>query len=193
VVAAVPPAVPPITTDSTNIKKLIRALVTPFQDLEDTMQQMLTERTVDTAIGAQLDAVGKMVGCARGGLDDDTYRRHIRAQIMTNKSDGLIEEMLVIASLIVYDDAATYVLDNQGVAAFMLRIDGLAISMDLAKVVISFLRRAVAGGVRVILETQDHSDDDAFTLDSFVPDTGPGKGFLDFVEADGGKLGSALE
>ncbi len=176
-----------------NIKKLLRALAAPFQDMEDTLQQLLTERAVNTAIGAQLDAVGKLVGRARNGLDDDTYRRYIRAQIQSNRSEGLVEEMLLITELVVFDDAATYVLDNQGIAAFVIRVENVTVSFEVAAVAISFLRKSVSAGVRVILETNDSTDDDAFFFDSFVPDTGPGKGFLNFAEDDGGQLGSALE
>jgi len=145
-----------VSLDPANLSKAQRflaALLTPFQALEDAFQQLRTERSIDNAVGAQLDAIGKIVGRARQGVtDDEIYRRYVRAQIVTNKSDGLIDDMLTLADLIVFDDDATYVLDNQGACAFVLRVEGIVLDDDIADVLIAFLRRAAAAGVRPILE-----------------------------------------
>ncbi len=137
----------------TNVEKFLGAVLAPIQDVEDALQQLKTGRSIDTAVGAQLDAIGKLVGQSRDGVtDDEIYRRYIRARISTNKSDGLIEDILTIADLIVYDDDAEYLIINQGAAAFVLRLGGIVPSDELVELLISFLRRGAAGGVRVILE-----------------------------------------
>lgn len=135
-----------------NTVKVLRALLTPAAALEAAFQQLLTERNVNTAVGAQLDAVGKLVGRARQGVaDDEVYRRFIRATISANKSDGLIEDLLTIARLVVDDDDASFVFDNQGAAAYVLRVEDVAVSESTARVLIALLIKATAGGVRGVL------------------------------------------
>src|SRR5690349_3946784 len=104
-----------------NTEKLLAILATPFQSLENTLQDLLTKRSIDTAEGAQLDVIGKLVGQPRNGLDDDTYRRYCRARIATNRSNGTNENLITITDLIVYDDNAHYQTDFQNYATVVLR------------------------------------------------------------------------
>ncbi len=152
-----------------NAEKFVACLIGPMQDIEDAFQQLLTERFVDNAIGVQLTAIGKLVGRAREGItDDDVFRRHVRAQIATNNSDGLVEDILTIADLIVYDDDATYTIDQSGPAAFAFTITGIAPDAATLTMLIAFLRRAVAAGVRIIVETWPTDDeDDFFAFESY--------------------------
>lgn len=139
-------------TTETNTEKVLRALLAPAADLEAAMQAVLTQRSIDNAVGVQLDAIGKRVGRAREGVtDDEIYRRFVRAQISANKSDGLIEDILTITRLVVDDDAAALVNYNTGAAAFILRVEGVALSDAVAAVLIELLIQAAADGVRPIL------------------------------------------
>src|SRR5687768_16247400 len=99
---------------SNNIEKLLAVSVAPAQDLENCLQQLRLYRFVDTAEGDQLDIIGRIVGLDREGLDDDDYRRYIRARIAANNSNGTIEDLLTVAFLVVYDADAHYEVDNQG-------------------------------------------------------------------------------
>lgn len=135
-----------------NTEKFIATLATPFQSIELMLQQLLTERSIDTAVGAQLDIIGKIVGQPRNGLDDDTYRRYCRARIATNKSNGIVENLITVTDLIVYDDDGYYEIDTQGIATVVVKIQNITLTEELADVLISFLKDAVSGGVRVILE-----------------------------------------
>lgn len=145
-----------------NIVKLLTALTGTVQDVETALWQILTERSVDNATGVHLDAIGAVVGQDRGGLIDEDYRRFIRARIATNRSRGTIGDILRISRLVLNDPAAYLELDNQGAAAYVLRVNDVVITDDLAEILIDFLRAAVAAnatrtgatsaGVRVILE-----------------------------------------
>lgn len=138
---------------TTKAEDFVRALVEPFQPVEDAFQGLEVGHRVDDAVGAQLTDLGKLVGRPRDGVtDDDVFRRYVRAQIVTNGSDGLIEDLISVADLVVYDDDATYTIVNQGAACVVLRIEGIVLTSDLAELLLTFLRRAVAGGVRIILE-----------------------------------------
>lgn len=137
----------------TNVQKFIAALVGPLQDVETMFHQIVAMRNVNDAVGVHLTVLGKIVGRKRGGVaDDEVYRRYVRAQVSTNKSNGLIDELLRIAELVVYDADAEYVLDNQGEAAYVLRVETVALPPDVLQVLITMLRKATAGAVRVIVE-----------------------------------------
>ena len=130
---------------------LVRILVEPLQEVETVFQQLLTECGVLTAVGAQLDVVGKLVGAKRQGLTDEVYRRHIRAQILANKSSGTINELLAIARLVVLDDLATFVFDNIGNATYRLLLE-LETTEELARIVAAFVQRGTSAGVRGIVQ-----------------------------------------
>lgn len=136
-----------------NIKLLLRGLVGPAQEIENALQQLLTLRGVDTAEGAQLDVLGRVVGQLRNGMVDDDYRRLIRARISVNRSKGTIADVLTVADLVVDDALASLVVDNQGRAALVLRIEDQPVTAGVAALTIKMLKDTVAGGVRIILES----------------------------------------
>lgn len=138
-----------------NITKLIVALMSPVQDAENALQQLLTQRSIDTAVGAQLDQIGTIVGQARGGLVDDDYRRYCRARIAANRSTGSVEDAIKIANLVINDITAHHNVDLQGIAAFVLRVEQHVTVESVANALISFLQDAASGGVRPILESCD--------------------------------------
>jgi hypothetical protein len=155
--------------EDNNIVKLLKGLLSPVQPLEEVLQHLKSERFIDTAIGTQLDIIGKLVGQLRNGMDDDTYRRHIRARIATHNSDGTVEDLLTIADLIVYDGDAHYVLKQEGTATARLRVDNIAIDATLGGILFDFIFDAKSGGVRVVVQWSEYPASQTFTLD-----TGPG-------------------
>lgn len=152
-----------------NTEKFVATLATPFQSIENMLQQLLTERSIDTAVGAQLDVIGRIVGQTRGGLDDDTYRRYCRARIATSKANGVFENLITVGDLIVYDNSAIYYANNEGTATVRFRVDVIAITAVLAKVLFTFLEETVSAGVRVVVQWTSSLPSNTFTLDS-----GPG-------------------
>lgn len=168
-----------MTITGNNIEKLLAVLASPFQSVESCLQQLLSERSIDTAVGAQLDVLGKIVGQTRNGLDDDAYRRYVRARVATNKSTGIIEDLLKVTDLIVYDDAATYITKQEGTATLRLIISGIAITSTLAEVVFEFAQDTVSAGVRIVVQWGESPVDELFQFDD-------GPGF------DQGKLAGGL-
>lgn len=155
----------------TKIVALLRALVGPCASLELALQCLLTLRSVNTAVGAQLDVIGKLVGRPRNGVtDDDVYRRYIRAQIAANNSDGLIDQILTIAELVIFDDDARLRFRNEGTAAYVLVVDDVPVSAVVAKVLITMLRRATAAGVRGMLHTNAGPPEEAFEFLGSLPE-----------------------
>jgi len=162
-----------------NIQKLLTAWLAPFQDIENCLQQLVTERSVDDSVGAQLDVLGKIVGQSRLGQDDDLYRRYIRARISANRSKGRISDILRVSDLIVYDDAATYVLDNEGAAAYVLRVEGTTVTIPVLQALAYFLRSATSAGVRSMVQGNQNPATSAFNFSN-----GPGKGFGQLPQLD---------
>ena len=152
-----------------NVVKLLTALLTPINDLEQVMLALLTERSIDTAVGAQLDVIGRIVGQPRQGLDDDTYRRYCRARVVTNRSSGVVEDLIKVADLVVFNATATYIVKNEGPATVRLRVDGIAITDDLATILYKFERAAASGGVRIVVQWGSSAPAGWFKFDS-----GPG-------------------
>lgn len=135
-----------------NVSKLITALLEESQNIENALQQLFTQRGIDAAFGDQLDALGRIAGQPRNGLDDDTYRRYVRARIMVHRSTGTINDVINVANLILYDNAAFYLLERLGTASYVLRISSTSITDDLAVILLAFVQKATSAGVRVQIE-----------------------------------------
>lgn len=148
------------------ITAFLTALVSPYQELELAFRQLRDERGLGTAVGKQLEDIGKLVGQEREGLDDATYERYIRARIKTNRSSGLTEELIEITDLILFDDAAYINVMHHYVATVVISIEDIELTEDLVTTLIGFLRTAKAAGVRLILRWRESPLVDTFRFDS---------------------------
>lgn len=155
-----------------NLRALLTVWCGPIQAFEDVLYQVLTQRTVDLAVGVQLDMLGVIVGQPRGGLVDDDYRRYIRARIRTNRTSGTINQILAIARLIVNDTDAVIRLEPSYPAAAVIRITGILFDSAIAEALVFFLRDAAAGGVRLVLEWSTVAPEDTFFWDTTSWDDG---------------------
>lgn len=136
-----------------NIQKLLDAVLTPMQDVEDALMQCLNDRTIDNATGINLDIIGKLVGEPRGTYaDDDEYRIGIRARVQANRSSGTIENHIKVAKLIINDATAHFKVENHGRANVIVRVQDVLTSDSLAALLIRFLNDTASGGVRVIAQ-----------------------------------------
>lgn len=137
----------------TNMEKFLASLLTPFNDLELALQQLLQLRGLYVAVDSALDDIGNLVGQDRGSLGDDDYRRYLFARIATNRSDGKRRSLIKIARLILNDSAAVIEVEALGNATVTVRILSATIADVLAGILVSFLREAPAAGVRLLLES----------------------------------------
>jgi len=86
--------------DQPRLQAFLDAHLDDVQSLEDVGMDVLVGRWPLTAIGAQLDVLGKIVGQGRGSFGDDQYRLFILARILVNKSNGRTEELMNILSVL---------------------------------------------------------------------------------------------
>jgi len=129
----------------------LRVLVRPFQRIENVTWQVLTEMDLETAIGAQLDILGRVVGEARAGKADEDYRRFIRARIRVNRSSGTINELVKIIRLMLGDETVPLVVAPGYPAGLTISIGGFTITEGMANDLIRLLRKAVSAGVKFVL------------------------------------------
>lgn len=151
------------------LETLLSLLMAPFQRFENAAIQLLTERGVDVAFGAQLDVLGKIVGQARGGLADDVYRRYIRARIAANRSTGKREELIRITRLVLGDNLGKVIVRAQGDAGFILEIQDRATDDATGNALMALLQSAVSDGVRIVVQWNRN-----LLAQTFRFDAGPG-------------------
>lgn len=155
------------------IQSLIESFVEPLQELESVFFDILIQRAIDTATGVHLHRLGKILGQPYGGEDEELYRRYLRARVKVNRSSGTIPELIQITRLIIGNDpAARVVAEPQYPATIVIRIENMVIGADLAALLFAFLVDAVAGGVRLIVESSG-----VLAASTFSFANGPGLGF----------------
>jgi len=74
--------------DSPIYKELLTIYLEEFQEIEDTIQQILLQTNVDDAEGVQLDNIGEHLGKRREGLTDTDYRVALNIQKILNAGEG---------------------------------------------------------------------------------------------------------
>ena len=155
-----------------NINGLTVGLMGEVQVVEDNTLDLREDRLLSTAIGAQLDVFGRLVGEPRGDLTDDQYRRFIQARIMANLAEGTPDELLAIWTIIAGPKTTGTTADytRMGVAAYMLNIvrDGLLTAAEIAKIQ-DFFDDISPAGVGYGLVVGNGTGDGPFRFDS-----GPG-------------------
>ena len=107
----------------TNLQKVIQALITLAQGLEDVNWELKTERWLDVAIGQQLDEIGIILGLPRNpGESDQDYRERLRFQIYINTSSGTPENIISMLSFLTKGDRIWF--HDLFPAAFQLETNG---------------------------------------------------------------------
>lgn len=148
-----------------------------LQSVENVSMDVLTGRWPLTAIGVQLDTLGKIVGQERGEMSDAQYRLWILVRILVNRGNGRTEELIHILDTL---GAETIVVD-EGTSEIRISVSGLA-DGDLVG---SIIHDAKAGGVRLQWvwseDTDDYSFQTAHTLGA--DDTNNASGFGDLAGA----------
>lgn len=145
---------------------LLDTLNLQVQDIENALWQLLTERGMTTAVGAQLDVLGRIVGQPRQGQSDETYRLYLKARVLLNLSSGSTEDIYGIFHALV-STSTTLEVRPQYPATFVLRLGGEAFTPEQIDLLVVFLRSGKAGGVRAILQWYA-------TAPVFRFDSGPG-------------------
>ncbi len=146
-----------------NLQLLVTAFTAQGANLDTCLEDLKTERTIETATGAQLTVLGDIVGQERAGLSDELYLAAIRSKIKLNNSSGTIEELYQIVALL--QPTATMRVVDYPPAGFTLRVYGLIFTDESFALLLSVFQKARAAGVRGILEGMWATPSLTFTFD----------------------------
>lgn len=154
--------------DKPRFEALVRALVSPFQSIEDALWALF-ESDVDRATGDELDVLGRIVGELRNGETDDTlYRRRVRARIMANRSNGTVEDIIRVVRLILADDTVRIYIRQIFPASILVELEDVAVDADVADLVAAFVSGRARGAAAAAIGTRvihsEYENDDTFRL-----------------------------
>jgi hypothetical protein len=164
-------------SEQPRLQGFLEAFLNDCQSIEDVTLQVLTGRWPLTAIGVQLDTLGKIVGQERGTLTDDQYRLYILARIMVNKGNGRVEELIDICEILGCE--TIYV--DEGTAEIRIDVSGVTDGNLIG----DLISDAKAGGVRLTWIWNAQDDTDCFQMASTLgaDDTDATTGFGDLTGA----------
>lgn len=86
--------------DKPNLTAFIKAFAAQTTELKAIASDLRDNRWLDTAEGAQLDGLGRILGLERGGWGDEQYRARLRVRIRILLADGTPENIIETLSLL---------------------------------------------------------------------------------------------
>jgi hypothetical protein len=134
---------------------LVSSYVNRVQELEDVQWDVINKRLLDytaldgspaNAVSAQLDTIGKLVGCGRNGNDDATYLVFIRAQIFLNKSTARRDQIIQLLELV---EPQGFTYDEFYPCTVLIQYLGDTAASPL--VLLELAQKCVSGGVQLFL------------------------------------------
>ncbi len=179
---------------SVDLRKLASVFLDQAQTLEDAAFPLLGERSLDNATGDRLDRIGQLVGEARAGRDDTTYRLALKGEIAVLSSRGTAEDMLVIVQLFVQMVTPDYELREYFPKGFYLRPVNEVLTDALALFTTTALKRSVSAGTTMGFVWSKRSDALTFQLSSQATavDTSSSLGLGNDAQTTGGRLAQVL-
>ena len=145
------------------IEAMACAMLDSVQQLDDAIWQVLVGRSLDAAVGVQLDMIGWFVDLPRRGWTDDAYRLLLGAQILTLRSDGSWPALLGILEVLAVTMTLVRAYDDPPAAGRVVLGEPLDAAIT-ATDVMGFLSRAKLGGVRLVMEYPVEAIAATFTL-----------------------------
>lgn len=83
-----------------NVIDLVNADSPQYNELENMFFNLLSDRWLDTAVGAQLDILGEILNLDRLGRDDESYRTLLNLKVEINTSSGTPEIVIKTVKLL---------------------------------------------------------------------------------------------
>ena len=178
------------------IEAILGRLMEMIQVAEDVSWQLARERYLDPidghgpAEGVLLDGLGRIVGEPRADRNDERYRAALRVRILVNKSDGKLEQLIDILSLLAEGEIRVFELAP---AHLEVSVTEVAFPTDAFR----YLKQAKASGVGLtFVYTSDPLDETFQVSGTYGTDeleeasTGWGS---DYVANYGGKIAGVFQ
>jgi hypothetical protein len=185
---------------STRINGIIESVADQWQEVDDALWQLATERylfsdaeiggvTVNyEAEGVQLDVIGALLDETRGAYSDDEYRLILKGKIKLLKSSGTAENLIDIFATCEPD--ATITVQTWPPAYVTVTLSDVITATD-AGVYVRFIRDGRAAGVAGTLLWQETADAGCLILYAYGDADPNGDGVLDTDTSTG--LGDATD
>ena len=119
-----------------NIGALCSVLYEQLKEVEDVFKALKYERSLDTAVGKQLDRIGDIVGLTRAEgallcgkeiyfnvLDDERYRLYLKYKAYKNANNCTYEDVIKQVALVVGDGKFSYSEDMSYPATILLSLN----------------------------------------------------------------------
>lgn len=149
--------------DKPRMNAVLKAYVAGAQDAEDMLWDVMLSHLLDSATGDRLETVGKLVGQARKGSNDDQYRLYIEARIRVNRSNGKPQDIVALMQLLLADYEHEY--RPMFPASVMIEARGLDLVTRDPEVLAELFCSAVAGGVACEFRwSEQGAEDTSFTF-----------------------------
>lgn len=164
--------------DQPRLQGALEALLDQIEGAQTVTLQVLANRWPLTAVGDQLDTIGRIVMQPRGELTDDQYRLFILARILVNRASGTIEELIEILERVGVSDMK--------ISEFYpaeLRIS--IADFDYGELIGELISEAKGGGIIFRWVWNEEEDDDVFQFAATLgaDDADTDSGFGDLTEA----------
>jgi len=164
---------------------VLRALLAEVQAVEDMLHALRTETNLDTAIGVQLDLIGKLLGTPRVGLSDEPYRLRLRVEILVLRSNGHPDDLIaILLAALPAGDAFSYAEFDFATTYVTVRA---ALDAAVAAGIVGYLKRAKSLGTRVLLVSSEYAPEKTFAFAASMDTIYDGaRGFGDSSDASVG-------
>lgn len=147
-----------------NFAGVLSSLLTQVQEIEVMFIALINERYLSTAVGAQLDGIGRVVGELRLGRSDTDYRAVLSGRIRANRANGRVEDIHALFTILLPGFSFTWT-QSAGPAAFSYEIDqALTASDPSAAVLDAQLQVAKGAGIGASLVYGEQPLANSFTF-----------------------------
>lgn len=176
-----------------NFEGQLRSFLNQVQEIENMFISLIIERYLATAVGAQLDGIGRVVDENRVGRDDVDYRAAIQGRIRINLGDGRVEDIHFLFSLLLPGN--TFEMIEGATAEFLYIIESaVTLGVDPTPAALSLqLATARGAGIRSTLIFSVADEADSFrTATGTTLEASTTQGTTDPAMSSGGTLAGAL-
>jgi hypothetical protein len=148
--------------NSQKFKSILQSLINEIQIIENEFFKLKNERSLDAAVGYQLDLIGTIIGERRLDRTDEAYREALKSKILINISQGDVDTLIKISNLLTNSDYCHYI--NLGNGHIQLSTTNTTLTQQQANNYIRVIQSASAAGCRVDYLVK-HLSDKAFAYD----------------------------
>ena len=132
-----------------------------FEELDRNIRDMSGQFGIDSATGAELDRIGKILGEERGGNTDRVYRIYLKLRTMLNTADGTVEDIIKFVKFF-FSSETVHLVPNYPAGLRILH-DGFNDTVDFNRIIKQIVGAGIAYDTRELFNMADEmpfSDED---------------------------------